>query len=185
MGFYNKLLMITMIAMQSLKFTQHLRVISAYSPLVQMLIQVFKDLTPFLIMFSISLLLLSLVLGIIQIKNDSTYEDLGFLIGNFIETLRISSGDFYVIDRMDQENSPNVINYLFFACWFILLVFLAIVFLNFIIAEASASYEKINEKLRESILLDRCKLINEAERLQPRSFKSETHYPKYLIKRQI
>ena len=144
MGFYNKLLMITMVAMQTLKFTQHLRVISAYSPLVQMLIQVFKDLTPFLVMFSISLLLLSLILGIIQIKNDSTYEDLNFLIGNFIETLRISSGDFYVIERIDYENTPDAIIYLFYVCWFILLVFLAIVFLNFIIAEASASYNKIN-----------------------------------------
>ena len=65
-------------------------------------------------------------------------------MGNFIETLRISAGDFYVIDRMDQEKTPDGIIYLFFVCWFILLVFLAIVFLNFIIAEASASYEKIN-----------------------------------------
>lgn len=87
------------------------------------------------------------------------------MAGNFIESLRISAADFNVINRMDQENSPDSVIYIFFVCWFILLVFLAIVFMNFIIAEASASYMKINEKLSESILLDRCKLINEAERL--------------------
>jgi hypothetical protein len=44
---------------------------------------------------------------------------------------------------------------------------LSIIFLNFIIAEASASYERVTELLVEVIEQDKCNMLVEAEKLTP------------------
>jgi len=36
---------------------------------------------------------------------------------------------------------------MFWVCWLLIVTITAIVFLNFVIAEATASYEKINERV--------------------------------------
>jgi citrate lyase synthetase len=69
--------------------------------------------------------------------------------------------------------------------WTIILTIGNIIFLNFIIAEASSSYESVNERLDEIILKERTDLINESQVMAPDWLKSKDTFPKYIIIRQI
>jgi len=60
-----------------------------------------------------------------------------------------------------------------------------IIFLNFVIAEAGASYEKINANVDANIMNAKAILIAEADLLRPTWAKSKLKYPKYIIKRTI
>ena len=53
-------------------------------------------------------------------------------------------------------------NSLFWVSWTLILTIANIIFLNFIIAEASSSYESVNERIDEIILKERTDLINES-----------------------
>ena len=69
--------------------------------------------------------------------------------------------------------------------WAIVVIVGCIIFLNFIIAEASASYEKVNSRLTEYIQKEKSNLIAESEAMTPNIFKSMHSYPKYIICRTI
>lgn len=58
-----------------------------------------------------------------------------------------------------------------------------IVFLNFIVAEASASYAVVMETLDQVIQQERASLISEADGLSMKATLEK--YPKYLITRDI
>lgn len=47
--------------------------------------------------------------------------------------------------------------------WLIIIIFSALIFLNFIIAEVSHSYHKVNLYIDANIIKERAKLIDEAE----------------------
>ena len=69
---------------------------------------------------------------------------------------------------------------------FVLIVLITcIVFLNFIIAEASASYENVQEKLDAYILSEKASLIEEAELMLFDSCKNRERFPKYIIIREM
>jgi len=58
--------------------------------------------------------------------------------------MRISIGDFSAIDvSADLPHTPD--NYMFWIIWLFVMGATCIVFLNFIVAEASASYAKVVE----------------------------------------
>ena len=52
---------------------------------------------------------------------------------------------------------------MFWVVWVIMVIFSALIFLNFIIAEVSASYEKVKANIDALIYKERATLINEAE----------------------
>ena len=63
-----------------------------------------------------------------------------------------------------------------------------IVFLNFVIAEVSASYQKVKDEVDQLFLQERSKLINESEDMIPAFIKQRYQnkfFPRYLIKRSI
>lgn len=66
------------------------------------------------------------------------YEKVGLFFGNFLQTMRISMGDFAAIGAADYLSEQE--NYLFWFIWLLTAVLTCIIFLNFIVAEASASY---------------------------------------------
>ena len=130
-----------------------------------MIFQVVKDLRAFLIFFFILVVLYGLVFAVLGAGNQNQpgkfkefydecqelagtedecdgipneeYEFVGLFFGNMFYTLRTGIGDFdfgasYYLNKDE--------NWTFFIIWFITVVVLCIIFLNFIIAEASASY---------------------------------------------
>ena len=70
------------------------------------------------------------------------YDKIGLFFGNFIQTIRLSMGDFAAIDAANTLSKEE--NYVFWIVWFVTVVVTCIVFLNFIVAEASASYTTVS-----------------------------------------
>lgn len=120
---------------------------------------VFVDLMPFLFFFAILTLLFSLMIGILGIGNfdvpgqfakenspdddgyfGEEYSRIGLFIGNWMQTLRISMGDFDFDGANDLDDDLNRV---YWFIWLVMVVVTCIIFLNFVIAEACASYEKV------------------------------------------
>jgi hypothetical protein len=97
--------------------------------------------------------------------------------------VRISLGDF---DFDEATNLDYFENRIFWVTWLLMVVMTCIVFLNFIIAEVSSSYEKVKLKLRGLFLKERCILIKEAEDMILQTKKHDQNiFPLYLITREI
>ena len=85
----------------------------------------------------------------------------GLWVGNIIWTLRASLGDFGMIDAGKKLDSSQ--NYLFWVGFLITTFFGCVIFLNFIVAEASASYTAVTEILEQVIWQGQADLLSEAE----------------------
>ena len=109
------------------------------------------------------------------------YEVVGLFIGNIIQTLRMSLGDFGFDAAMELNAAEN---YIYWVIWVLIILITCIIFLNFIIAEASASYEKVSEFLQLYILAEKAALIQQAEEMVPKWNKNEDNFPSYIIIRE-
>jgi len=65
----------------------------------------------------------------------------------------------------------------------LIVIITCIIFLNFIIAEASASYEKVSEELEAYILSEKSSLIQEAEEMRPEEWKNQELFPQFIVTR--
>lgn len=77
------------------------------------------------------------------------YQHIGLHAGTIFDTFRISIGDFSSIDTSASLTGAD--NWMFWIIWVFVMGATCIVFLNFIVAEASASYAKVTETLDEII----------------------------------
>ena len=151
----------------------YLRIFKSLSPIVTMLQNVIWDLRVFLTFYVILTLLFSLMYGVLglgnakipggfrdafydfetsELKSDAPgieYDKIGLFFGNFIQTIRLSMGDFAAIDAANTLSKNE--NYVFWIVWFVTVVVTCIIFLNFIVAEASASYSTVSEQLQDFI----------------------------------
>ncbi len=94
----------------------------------------------------------------------------------------MSVGDFAIIEN-SKYTKDFYVNVLFWFVWAVIALIACIIFLNFIIAEASASYEKVCGNLDANINKAKGMLIAEAELMRPTFAKSHLKFPKYIIKR--
>lgn len=110
------------------------------SYIVTMIMQVMKDLRTFFVFFAILILMFSLVFDVITINNNKDYRKVGNFAGNLLGTLRLSLGntDFNFLEDEHLDDDQHV---LFWVCWVLVVIFSALIFLNFIIAEVSNSYD--------------------------------------------
>lgn len=92
----------------------------------------------------------------------------------------MSLGDFGFDEAMKLETAEN---WIYWVIWILILLITCIIFLNFIIAEASASYEKVSEFLQQYILAEKAALIQQAEEMEPSFTKNQDKFPKYIIVR--
>lgn len=96
-------------------------------------------------------------------KLDLTYAEylpVDLFIANILNTFRLSLGDFDFQQNAYLTTAEGVVVWIIFV---LVLLISNIIFLNFIIAEASASYEKVMERLDGQILLERASMITECE----------------------
>ena len=77
------------------------------------------------------------------------YKSVGLLVGEFMWTFRISMGDFSAIAA--SKELSKIEGQIFWILWFITTLMTCIIFLNFVVAEAMGSYEKVKEYL-ESVI---------------------------------
>jgi len=196
-------MMILIIFFGLLRTFTFLKIVASLSPIVTMLTNVVYDLRIFLFFYGILTVLFSLLLGIIGLGNRFVdgpfkdahgidaeaeaiaageefsypgieYEVVGLFVGNIISTLRMSLGDFGFDAAIELDQAEN---YVYWIMWVLIILITCIIFLNFIIAEASASYEKVSEFLELYILAEKAALIQVAEEMQPRFFQKEEHLP--------
>lgn len=97
------------------------------------------------------------------------YSKLSWAIGNWIAVFRVALGDFDFTLLDSAKLSKTHI--LFWAIWTIMVLFTALIFLNFIIAEVSNSYTRVKENIYSYIYSERAKLISEAEELLSKKYK--------------
>ena len=98
-------------------------------------------------------------------------------------TLRISIGDNSAIGPATLFDPVE--NIIFWFVFFITVFASNIVFLNFIVAEASNTYAVVTETLEATIWMERSSLIAEAEDMTWEKYKDTNKFPKYLIVREV
>ena len=98
-------------------------------------------------------------------------------------TLRMSMGDMSCVE--DAKFLAKSDNITFWICWLSTVVITCIIFLNFIVAEACASYSKVVESLEEVIWKEKTALISESEEMTFENLKTPEKYPPYIIVRQV
>lgn len=157
-----------------------------------MLTNVINDLQVFISLYTLLILSFSLLLGILGVGNPNIdgkfkkyfgdgaeeiygempgeeYLSVGLFIANILATLRMSMGDFDFEAAVLLDDAENK---MFWVAWLLIVMVTMIIFLNFIIAEATASYQHVDEKLYQYIKKEQAALIQEAEEMGPERFKN-------------
>jgi hypothetical protein len=175
----NTILMVIVALVLLIKSFFFLRIFKELSALVSMLQQVFIDLIPFFCFYTILLLILGLILGVIdwgqyEYNDDREIREIRYSVGGpdkeylllhkiasrVFHIMRMSIGDF----NFDASiYLPDYQNYLYWMLYFLSTFLTCIIFMNFIIAEVSASYQNVKDTLHVKLLQERGLLINEAE----------------------
>lgn len=113
-------------------------------------------------------------------------------MGNIFSTLRLALGDmdFTVLDKKEEKGAYEL-NYkqhiMFWICWFIMVIFTALIFLNFVIAEVLNSYRTVKKRIQALKYRERALLIQEAENVMADSIKQNDiiKFPYYIITRRV
>jgi hypothetical protein len=195
--------MVVVILLSITRTFKFMRIFESFSPIVTMLAQVVVDLQQFMLFYTILIFLFSILWCAIGLNNknkninpvfhkefaDNTdsypgieYFQIGLFVGNVFDVLRTTLGDYACISSSMYLEQSEVI--IFWISWVIVVIVGSIIFLNFIIAEASASYEKVAGKLNEFIMKEKANLIAESEGMIPDNYKKQHNYPKFIIIRQ-
>ena len=103
-------------------------------------------------------------------------------MGAIAKTMRTSIGDFDFGSTIYLTKSEN---WLYYGIWFLTVVIQCIIFLNFIIAEASNSYAVVKENLDQLINKEKANLISETEQMMPDWVMNHNLFPRYIIIRQV
>ena len=167
-----------------------------------MIYTVIADLKVFLLFFTILVVLFGQIFAVLGVGNHKfpgsslnlyvegggdnvpfgEYEQIGLFWGTLFSTLRISMGDF---DFGAANFLTPAENAIYWAVWLMVVCMTCIIFLNFIIAEASASYEKIKVNLKSEINKEKSSMVGEAEGQLPMRFKTDLLFPKYVVVREV
>lgn len=194
--------------MQIVKTFFFLRIFENFSYIVTMLTRVVIDLHVFLLFYTILLVFFSLIFAVIGVGNPNfgdlkeqlaewdswpeqaqpfdtpgeEYSQIGLLLGYFFSSLRSSLGDFD-FDASTYLNQEE--NYLFWFIWLLMIVTTCIIFLNFIIAEASNSYQKVKNRMGAELFREKTALVSEAECMLFDSQRTPEAFPRYIVIREV
>eukprot|EP00347_Sterkiella_histriomuscorum_P017811 403347898 len=152
-----KILIVTLIF---LKICFFLRIYNGFSFLVSMMAAVFIDLKYFLAFFVVFILQFGIIFAILfDATGIEEYNGIG-IFSYFMMAFRTSSGDFNVDSYKDQSQILVIISW---TIWIIAVMILNVMFMNFIIAVISESYEKVMQKLTAESYRVKVQMIFERE----------------------
>eukprot|EP00347_Sterkiella_histriomuscorum_P008450 403345053 len=175
------ILKLVIVFLTFLKINFFLRIYDGFSFLVSMMAAVFVDLKYFIGFFLIFILEFGLVFAILfDAISIEEYQGIG-IFAYIMMAFRTSSGDFNVDSYKDQSSSLVIISWVI---WIIAVMLLNVMFMNFIIAVISESYEKVMQKLVAESYRVKVQMIVERElHFSEEELTSEKYFPKYLILR--
>jgi hypothetical protein len=201
--------MISLVLVVMLRTFSIMRIFDALTPLVIMLTNVLWDLRVFLFFFAIIIFKFSLVMCVLGIGNVNIpgkfrddfkdydfkqpfdecggtmpgieYHTIGLFFGNIVQVLRLSIGDFAVIDLITYLDVAGLA--IFWLIWALAVLIQSVIFLNIIVAEASSSYAKVTESLVQVIQQEKAALITESDVIKVDKYKDERQFPKYITTR--
>ncbi|CDW79710.1 wd-40 repeat protein [Stylonychia lemnae] len=175
------LIKILVIVLSFMKLFFFLRIYDGFSFLIQMMASVFKDLKYFLIFFIIFILQFGMIfLVLFKAQQIDEYNGVNKL-AYFLMAFRISSGDFQLDDYHTQEDGLVIFTWII---WVLAVITLNIVFMNFIIAVISESYERVMQKLVAESYRVKANMIVEREQFFTKSdLESLKYFPNYIVVR--
>jgi hypothetical protein len=164
-----------------IKFTFLIRIWTQVSFLVRMLIVVFKELFIFLLFFLLVLGGLTVMAQIIIKESGDGYAGIK-TAAFFVIVLRQAIGDYDTSSIIEGTRGDfKILAWLF---WLLILIIGNIVFMNFIIAVVSESYESCMEQKVQLIYKAKLEMIEECEDLMPEwLFTHRGWFPRFLIVR--
>ena len=177
-----KILQLAIVIFSFIKVSYLIRVWKPVSFLVTMLTLVFKELFYFFFYFLLVISTLTVMAQIIINQSGDGYKGVAEA-ANFLIVLRQASGDTDTSTIIDGTRDFKLLAWLL---WFVILIVGNIVFMNFIIAVVSESYENCMEKKVQIIYDIKLEMIAEFESMMPdRVFKREEWFPKFIIIRRM
>jgi hypothetical protein len=182
---WSKIVMIVVIATCLLTTFFFMRIFVSFSYIVTMITNVVIDLKIFLVFFFILIVMFSMIFDVITRNEAAEYSKIGYWWGNFFTTLRLALGDFDF--GMIEDKTLTKQHYLFWITWLLMVIFSSLIFLNFIIAEVSSSYNTVKRNISALIYKERAALINEAEDVASKKTKmtNKKEYPRYIVVREM
>ncbi len=170
------------IILANAKICFFLRIFEGIGFIVRMLISVLRDLKSFIFFFFTVILvfaeLLAVTMKVPEASSEDKYHGIGF-VRYFAVVLRNSIGD-YDFDSMFSEKDHIWLSWLI---WLFVIFIGNVVFMNFIIAVVSDSYEKCINKMETQSLLEKIELIIEREQMLSKAevlkYKDKW-FPRYL-----
>lgn len=184
---WSKVSMIVIILVVLMKTFFFMRIRMSFSYIVTMIINVVYDLKVFMIFFTILIVMFSAIFDVIARNNGAVYQQLHPFMGNVMATLRLSLGDFDFDIVGENSKLTREQHWLFWFIWVLMVIFSSLIFLNFIIAEVSNSYQNVKENIDALIYKERAKLVMEAEDFMSNKTRNNdsTKFPNYIIVREM
>ncbi|CDW84476.1 wd-40 repeat protein [Stylonychia lemnae] len=169
---------ILVIVLSFMKLFFFLRIYDGFSFLVQMMAGVFKDLSYFLMFFIIIIFQFGMIfLVLFKAQEIDEYNGVN-KVGYFLMAFRISSGDFQLDDYHTQNDGLVIITWMI---WLIAVMTLNIIFMNFIIAVISESYERVMQKLvTESYKVKANMIVEREQLLSLEELNNINYFPNYI-----
>ncbi len=169
------------ISLSFLKINFFLRIYDNFSFLVSMMAGVFADIKTFFAFWIIFLSWFTILFTILfKAAPLEQYEGLG-LFGYFMMSYRLSSGDFEIENYSSQRASLIIFTWI---VWIVGVLVLNVIFMNFIIAVISESYEKVMQKLVAQSFIVKAEMIVERElHMAEEDLRDPINFPKFLVLR--
>ena len=151
------------LSLSLIKTMYYLRIFDSFSYLITLMSEVIIDLKQFMLFYMILIYMFSLILGVIGWQNYTRtphlweefqetmvypgveYKHVGHFIGNMLTIARMTIGENEFSASHYIDNIPK--NVIVFIVWGVVLFMLIIIYLNFIVAEAKSSFERVKKNL--------------------------------------
>ena len=149
----SKIVLMVVILVTMMKTFEAMRVFLSYSYIVTMIKSVIFDLRVFLTFYVIMVVSLSMLFDVIARNESDEYKRIGYVFGNIFATMRLSLGDFDFSLINDEPLTKTHI--LFWVMWIFVFLFSSLIFLNFVIAEVSNSFQTDKNTVSMQIMRER------------------------------
>lgn len=141
-----------------------------------MLVSVFRDMSSFLFFFGIVICFFSIFLSIL-LNDLSDYEGIG-PVGFFVIAMREAIGD-YDTDNFAKNSDFKILTWLIYL---MVMILGNVVFMNFIIAVVSQSYESCMQKSTAQSFKVKLHMIREREsRMTAGDFANKEWFPRFIV----